>query len=64
MNRSNMEWETLPAGSQWDSGAKIIHSTPLTSRPAPTFPPNVSAITTADADISELAGRFAELTLD
>lgn len=60
-----MEWETMKPSSEWEyQSAPIIHSTPLSSRPAPTSSPNVSAINSdVEAEILILTNRLSQLHL-
>lgn len=61
---NHIEWQTCTA-SGLDFEIKIIHSTPLSTRPAPTASPNLSIIeTTIEKEISQLAVLFAKLKLN
>lgn len=59
-----MDWSTLP--TKKDAGVvKIIHSTPLRHRPAPTESPNLSVIRRiSEEQILQLAERLAQLSLN
>lgn len=59
-----MDWSTLPTEKDADV-VKIIHSTPLQHRPAPTESPNLSVIKRIIEDqILQLAERLAQLSLN
>lgn len=58
-----MEWATI-SGSEWYHQRTVVHSTPLSFRPAPTASPNLSAIPVDIEDqISMLIARFTQLKL-
>lgn len=63
-----MEWETLHPESMEKQPLqlepRIIHSTPLSNRPAPTASPNLPKITNIEAEVSKLAECLAELKLN
>lgn len=60
-----MKWETIKPSPEWEyQVAPIIHSTPLSSRPAPTSSPNLSAINSdVEAEILILIYRLSQLHL-
>lgn len=58
-----MEWKTLPPDPEMNFKVKIVHSTPLSFRPAPTTSPNMSPIIDFEAEMLLLAVRLANLKI-